>query len=116
MHQALEVLALQFPQWLRKVALPHWYGRYNRATPRLEVAMLLGQQRFLMEEIGADIHHLLSEVHQSGSRELNELHEIKVLSQIWAQQFQTPYLNQWPENLTLDHCNVCPYKAVGRRM
>jgi transposase len=115
MHQALEVLAFQFPEWLRKATLPHWYGRYNRATPRLEVAMLLGQQRFLMEEIGADIHHLLNEVHQSGSRELNELDEIKALSLIWAQQFQTPYLNEWPETLTLDHCNVCPYKAGGRR-
>jgi transposase len=115
MHQALEVLAFQFPEWLRKATLPHWYGRYNRATPRLEVAMLLGQQRFLMEEIGTDIHYLLSEVHQSGSRELNELHEIKVLDQLWIQQFQTPYLTHWPEKLTLDHCNVCPYKARGRR-
>jgi transposase len=115
MHQALEVLAFQFPEWLRKATLPHWYGRYNRATPRLEVAMLLGQQRFLMEEIGADIQHLLNEVHQSGSRELNELHEIKVLDRIWTQQFQTPYLNHWPETLTVDHCKVCPYKAGGRR-
>jgi CRISPR/Cas system-associated exonuclease Cas4 (RecB family) len=77
--------------------------------------MLLGQQQFLMEEIGADIHHLLHEVHRSSSRELSDLHEIKVLSQIWAQQFQTPYLNHWPEKLTLDHCHGCPYKAVGRR-
>jgi transposase len=115
MHQALEVLASRFPEWLRKVTLPHWYGRYNRATPRLEVAMLLGQQRFLMEELGADIHYLLHEVHQSGPPELNELHEITVLDQIWTQQFQTPYLNHWPEKLTLDHCHVCPYKAVGRR-
>jgi transposase len=114
MHQSLEVLAFRFPEWLRKATLPHWYGRYNRATPRLEVAILLGQQRFLMEEIGADIHHLLNEVHQSGSREISELHEIKVLKQIWAQQFQAPNLNHWPEKLTLDHCNVCPYKA-GRR-
>jgi transposase len=115
MNQALEILAFQFPEWLRKATLPHWYGRYNHATPRLEVAMLLGQQQFLMEEIGADIHHLLHEVQHASSRELSELHEIKVLSQIWAQQFQTPYLNHWPEKLTLDHCNVCPYKAVGRR-
>jgi hypothetical protein len=115
MHQALEVLAFQFPEWLRKATLPHWYGRYNRATPRLEVAMLLGQQRFLMEEIGADIHHLLHEAHRSGSPELNELHEIKVLDQLWTQQFQTPYLNHWPEKLTLDHCHRCPYKAGGRR-
>jgi transposase len=115
MHQALEVLAFQFPEWLRKATLPHWYGRYNRATPRLEVALLVGQQQFLMEEIGADIQHLLNEVHHSGSPELNELHEIKVLDQIWIQQLQTPSLNQWSETLTLDHCHFCPYKTAGRR-
>jgi transposase len=115
MHEALEVLAFQFPEWLRKATLPHWYGRYNRATPRLEMATLLGQQQFLMEEIGVDIHYLLNEVYQSGSRKLNELHEIKMLSQIWMRQFQTPDINQWPEKLTPDQCNVCPHKSVGRR-
>jgi transposase len=115
MHQALEVLAFRFPEWLRKAALPHWYGRYNRATPRLEVAMLLGQQRFLMEEIGADIHHLLTEVHRSGSCEISKLHELNVLSQIWAQQFQGLNSNHWPEKLNSDQCNACLYKAAGRR-
>ena len=114
MHQALEALAFKFPEWLRKATLPHWYGRYSRATPRLDIAILLGQQRFLMEEIGADIHHLLYEVHHSGLSEMNELHEIEVLNQIWKQQFQALNLKHWPEKLTVDHCNVCPYKA-GRR-
>jgi transposase len=114
MHQALGMLAFKFPEWLRKATLPHWYGRYTQATPRLDVAMLLGQQRFLMEEIGADIHHLLDEVHHSGSPDISELPEIKVLDQIWTQQFQALNLNHWPEKLTADHCKVCPYKA-GRR-
>jgi transposase len=86
MHQALEVLAVRFPEWLRKTALPHWYGRYNHATPRLEVAPLLGQQQFLMEEIEADIHHLLEKIQQSGSPELDGLPEVKVLHQIWSQE------------------------------
>jgi hypothetical protein len=117
MHQALEGLAARYPEWLRRVALPHWYGRYNHATPRLEVAMLLGQQRFLMEEMGADIHHLIDEIHRSGSKEMAELQEIKVLIQVWSQQFHGQNLssNHWPEKLTLDHCNMCPYKAAGRR-
>jgi transposase len=114
MHQALEMLAFKFPEWLRKATLPHWYGRYNHATPRLDVALLLGQQRFLTEEISADVHHLLYEVHQSGSSEISELPEIKALDQIWTQQFQAQNLTHWPEKLTADHCNVCPYRA-GRR-
>lgn len=117
MQQALAVLAARFPAWLRKMALPHWYGRYNHATPRLEVAILLGQQRFLMEEIGADIHHLLHEINRSGSVEISELHEVKVLHQVWSHQFEAPNLaaNQWPEPLNLNNCDACPYKAAERR-
>jgi transposase len=98
MNQVLQILAARSPDWLRTVALPHWYGRYNRAAPRLEVAVLLGQQRFLMEEIGADIHHLLEKVEQSGSRELGELDEVKALNQLWVQHFKVPNLtaDQWP--------------------
>lgn len=117
MNQVLEVLAARFPDWLRKVALPHWYGRYNHATPRLEVAILLGQQQFLMEEIGADIHHLLEKIRQSGSDELVELQEVKALNQVWSQQFRvfntTP--NHWPESLNLQDCSTCAYRGAGRR-
>ncbi len=115
MNQVLETLAAKFPDWLRKMALPHWYGRYNRAIPRLEVAILLGQQRFLLEEIGADIHHLLEKVHQSGSRELAELQEIKELDQLWTQQFKAPNLtsDSWRENFK--DCNTCAYRGAGRR-
>jgi hypothetical protein len=111
MHQALEMLAFGFPEWLRKVTLPHWYGRYSSATPRLDLAVLPGKQQFLMEEIAADIHYLLIEVHRSGSGKIRELHEIKVLNQLWTQQL---HFTAWPEKLTVDHCKVCPYKA-GRR-
>lgn len=118
MNQALEVLAARFPQWLRKIALPHWYGRYNPTVPRLDVAILLGQQRFLIEEIASDIHHLLEKVDQSGSREISELPEVKLLEQVWLQQFQT--LNQTRtdrlETLSLRDCELCSHKEAGRRL
>lgn len=117
MNQALEILAARSPEWLRKIALPHWYGRYNRAMPRLEVAVLLGQQRFLMEEIGADIHHLLEKIRQSGSRELGELHEVHALGQVWSLQFtesnRAP--NDLSKNLNLRDCSTCAYRGAGRR-
>lgn len=86
MNDALAVLAAQFPDWLRRTALPHWYSRYNSATPRLEVALLLGQQRFFMEETRADIHHLLEEIKRSGTQEMSDIHEVKLLEQIWSRQ------------------------------
>lgn len=117
MHQALEVLAARFPEWLRRIALPHWYGRYNHATPRLEVAILLGHQRFLMEEIGADIYHLLDEAKQTSCVEICELHEIKALNQVWSQQYEPLNLthNHWPENLNWSTCDTCPYKTAEKR-
>lgn len=117
MNQALEVLAVRFPQWLRKIALPHWYGRYNPTVPRLDVAILLGQQRFLMEEIGSDIHHLLEKVDQSGSREICELHEVKVLNQVWSHLFHTTNQTQKKrlEALSIRDCDFCFYEGAGGR-
>lgn len=117
MNQALEVLAVRFPQWLRKMTLSHWYGRYNPTAPRLDVAILLGQQRFLLEEIASDINHLLEKIHRSGSREIRELYEIQVLQQIWTQQFQVLGESQStrPETLSSKDCESCPQKGTGRR-
>lgn len=117
MNLALEVLAVRFPHWLRKVALPHWYGRYNPTVPRLDVANLPGQQRFLLREIASDIHHLLEKAHESGSHEIRGLPEIQMLEQVWAQQFYE--LNQEPglsiETLSLKDCEVCSHQGTGRR-
>jgi hypothetical protein len=117
MNQVLEVLAARHPDWLRKIALPHWYGRYNRALPRLEVAMMLGQQRFFMEEIGADIHHLLDKIQRAGPPELTELEEIRMLGQVWSQQFKerNQASSAWPEHLNLQDCGTCAYRGAGRR-
>jgi transposase len=117
MHQALEVLAVRFPQWLRKIALPHWYGRYNPTIPRLDVAILLGHRKFLMEEIAYDIRHLLGKVHQSGSPEIAELHEIKVLNQIWSQlaRVTNPPPNGQLEALLVRDCEFCFQEGAGGR-
>jgi len=117
MNQVLGILAARVPDWLRRIALPHWYGRYSHATPRLEVAILLGQQRFLMEEIGADINHLLTKIQQSGLDELGEIYEVQALEQIWLQHFKglSSAPNRWPENLDLKDCSTCAFRGAGRR-
>jgi transposase len=113
MKQALEALAAKFPQWLRQIALPHWYGRYNPATLRLDVAVLLSQQRFLMEEICSDIHYLLEKVPQSGSQELSGLLQINVLEQICLKQCQTLKEKQPDllESLSPEDCNSCSHRG-----
>lgn len=117
MSQVLEILAARFPDWLRKVALPHWYGRYNRIIPRLEVAILLGQQQFLTEEIGSDIRHILKKVNQSGSPELAKLPEVKMLDRLWARQFKLDLTsNNLPEDQGLKGCAACTYRGGDKRL
>jgi transposase len=118
MSQALEVLAVQFPQWLRKIALPHWYGRYNPTVLRLDGAILLEQQRILMDAIASDIHHLLEKVHQTGSQEMNELHEIQVLDRIMPQQIPglTREGEKQLETLRSKDCDLCFQNEAGRRL
>ena len=118
MHQALEVLAVQFPQWLRQIVLPHWYGRYNPTLSRLDVAFRFGQGRFLMEEIASDIHHLLENVQQSGSRSMKELHQIRVLDRLWSQQLLglTREREKKPEIFSSTDCESCFHNEAGRRL
>ncbi|HLO33498.1 MAG TPA: transposase [Anaerolineales bacterium] len=118
MEQVLEVLAARSPAWLRTITLPHWYGRYNGASLRFDRATWPGHYNSFMEEIGADIHHLLEAIHHSGPREISELSEVKLLDQVWSQQFQT--LPQAPniksETLNFTDCDACPYQGAGRRI
>lgn len=115
MNRVLEILAARFPQWLRTIALPHWYGRYNPAIGKFDGTILPGQQRFFMEEIGSDIQHLLEKARQSGLREISELHEVRLLEQVWLQQLQTlePLQPDWLELLSHKDCENCSQRGAG---
>ena len=114
MNRVLEVLAARFPQWLRAITLPHWYGRYNPSLTRFDGSVLSGQQRFRMEEFGSDIQHLLERVHQSGSQEIGELYEIRLLEQVWLQQVEM-LKPDWPKLFNHHHCKNCSLKIAGGR-
>jgi transposase len=117
MNQALEALAARFPQWLRTIALPHWYGRYNPAIGLFDVTILPPQQRFFMEEIGLDIQYLLEKVRQDSTQEISELNEIKSLRQVWLQQLTT-MKHLKPDRLELlspKDCENCSLNGAGRR-
>ena len=91
MYQALGALAGKYPEWLRQIALPHWYGRFSD----LSFAALPAskrQQELAMQKLGTDIQYLLTEVHQSNLREINEIQEIQTLQQIWELQYEKPVL------------------------
>jgi transposase len=112
MCQALEILAIRFPEWLRKTTLPHWYGRYNNTAPGFDSTASLCQQELSIREIGTDIHYLLEEVHRSVSEDVKELQEVKMLDTIWKRQFDSPdqVINDKGNLLKLKDCDFCIYK------
>jgi len=112
MCQALEILAIRFPEWLRKTTLPHWYGRYNNTAPGFDSTASLHQQELSIREIGADTHYLLEEVRHSGSEDVKELKEVKMLDSILKRQFEksNQVLNDKGNLLKLKSCDFCIYK------
>jgi transposase len=102
MSQMLEVLAVRFPDWLRKITLPHWYGRYTHTM----TGNLPDQSEFSMEEIAADIDHLLDEIHRSSPLGISELQEVKALERVWKQQIKKP-LTDKHEILNPKDCAYC---------
>lgn len=117
MIRALEVLAARFPQWLRAIALPHWYGRYNPAMARFDGSVLAGQQQISIEDIGSDIQLLLEKIHQSGPQEISELHELRFLEQVWlrhAQTLKTPPADRLKLS-NYANCENCSQKGTGGR-
>lgn len=88
MTNALEVLVLDYQDWLRSVILPAWYSRYLN---RFQVAQLIpatGEPEQRAEIIAADIRHLLEAVYASDVPELASLHEVHKLQEVLVDHFE----------------------------
>jgi transposase len=109
MCQTLECLAGRFPEWLRRVALAHWYVRYTRKSPGPSQASLQRQLGLSIADIGADIQYLLAEAAQSDSPEIKELQEIAALNHIWKKQFEIPIQtsSHKPAEFSEKECAAC---------
>lgn len=111
-HQAVEVLAVQYPEWLQKIALPHWYGRYTGIS-----IPPTGDDACFIEEGIADIRYLLERIQRSGSAEMLELEEIKTLDQVKSRhlQKQSQILHEENGGLEFENCDFCACKAATTR-
>lgn len=88
MSNAVEALAANRPEWLRTMALPHWYRRYYygqnpRRTPRSSKNV-----EALLRSVGEDGQHLIKTVEKSEIVSLMDLPEIQALRQEWQHQFE----------------------------
>jgi len=87
MYQALEALTITNIEWLRQVALPHWYERYSRRRRIPFWPNSKGEWLTITHEIGADIQYLLGGIDKSHLSTLTSLREVQVLRQVWEEQF-----------------------------
>jgi transposase len=88
MRQALEALAAWQPEWLRTIALPHWYDRYRRARAALPRSK--EEQGLLAQAIGSDILYLIGSVAISHLSASSLPPEVRAIQQLWHRQFE-PY-------------------------
>jgi transposase len=89
MRLAVEALATHHPDWLRSIALPHWYERYSLVLTGYRLPRAKDKQEALALEIGRDGFHLLDALQQPDvPSQAAALPELTVLAQVWQQQFE----------------------------
>jgi hypothetical protein len=95
MLRTVEFLSANHFDWLRQVALPHWYQRYNRSTA---ASFSPARQELTREEIQRDIRHLLAEIHATNSPDMMGIHEIQDLGSMWEELTYSKFIKD---------CNHC---------
>ncbi len=95
---SVEALSANHFNWLRGIALPHWYQRYNRPLVAVASENPTRKQELTREDIQKDIQHLLCEIRESNSREIMEMQETKNLNFI---------LEQLSDSNSMKNCNHC---------
>ena len=89
MRLALEALAPYRPDWLRSIALPHWYERYSLVLTDFRLPRAKEKQEALALDIGRDGFQLLDALNRPDvPSQAATLPEMRVLAQVWQQQFE----------------------------
>jgi hypothetical protein len=106
MFHAIEALSANHFNWLRQIALPHWYERYSHSLLIFNSNLSIRQKEYTIDDLRVDIDYLLQAVDQSNSQVIKEIPEIKILRHMWGQ-----LLHYRPE----DQCAYCFNNSFERR-
>ncbi|MBI5567002.1 MAG: transposase [Chloroflexi bacterium] len=108
MHLVLEAVAVSAPDWLRTIARPYWYERYNRLQLLHLLPRTSEQQIELARAINADAVYLLDAL--AARQAPAVLTEVQSLWLEWDQQFsQSEQQLEWhgPKCMACDEaCNA----------
>lgn len=106
MYQALEALTFTNPEWLRQIALPHWYERYSRRKRMTFWPNGKGEWLTMTHEIGADIQYLLGEIDRSHQPAITSLREVQILRQACEEHFEVSIVQA-------THVRLIHWKHIG---
>lgn len=98
---AFSVLAAAAPDWLRSVALPHWYEIYKKSAGA-------GAPLQASQVLAADAHRLIDALNQPLAFDASGLVEIQTLSQLLVEQYQRDgsQLRRLPPCCTTCSCHL----------
>lgn len=85
--QALNILAVRFPEWVGRINLPHWYARYGNNSKLEPLGLKHSAREDLAQSIGRDGAHLLKAISVSSISGVEDMREINILQRIWQEQF-----------------------------
>jgi len=107
---AVESLATHRPEWLRAIALPHWYAQYGRLPVTFPLPHTGEEQERLAQEIGGDATYLLETVQQNTDPGLAGIPEVQALREIWRWNFDSSEgRNRWRS----PYCAGCGGRPAG---
>ncbi|MBI5653247.1 MAG: hypothetical protein HZC40_22795, partial [Chloroflexi bacterium] len=87
MRVALEALSAYWPEWMRDIALPHWYERYNVQFSTFRLPRAAASRAATLAAIQEDGRYLLQIVRQRDAPALAAtLMEIRKLETLWQSE------------------------------
>lgn len=105
MSNAIEALAATQPEWLRSIALPHWFKRYDKRNSAFDGKRTSINIISMILTVGQDGQYLLNAAEKSGLTGVLQMHETQMIAHVWQSLFKLE-----GERLGLNStiCSSCP--------
>jgi hypothetical protein len=108
---AMEVLASEHPEWLKQIALPHWFSRYMASQRSLFLAFSREELLETIYSLERDIDHLVKAIRSHLDWNVRVYPEVHSLMQS-AKEDRIPFRissgDSQPHGFQLD-CSACSY-------
>ena len=106
LRAVLNDIAVEAPQWLQALATAEWYDRYSGRVENYRLPKTDAAREQLASTIGGDGRKLLLAIDTMGIPELAKLPAVRMLRQVWAEQYIEENGQIIPTALSFD---LCPF-------